>query len=44
MPQEIEARYSASWPLVFVFAFGGNDRRAIDGKPETAIDEFENNV
>lgn len=44
MPSEIEARYSASWPFVFVFAFGTNDERTIDGKIETPIEKFESNV
>lgn len=44
MPAEIEARYSTSWPLVFVITFGANDERSIDGKVETPIEQFEANV
>jgi lysophospholipase L1-like esterase len=44
MPTEIEARYSASWPFVFVITFGANDERSIGGKIETPIDQFEANV
>ncbi|HTH72035.1 MAG TPA: GDSL-type esterase/lipase family protein [Candidatus Pristimantibacillus sp.] len=41
---EIEARKSASWPLVFVFAFGTNDQRVTDGQIEVAYEQFEANV
>lgn len=44
MPAEIEARYSASWPFVFVITFGANDERSIDGKIETPMEQFEANV
>ena len=44
MPDEIEARYSASWPFVFVITFGTNDERSIDGIIETPIEQFEENV
>lgn len=44
MPAEIEARYSASWPFVFVITFGANDERSIDGKIETPIEQFKINV
>lgn len=44
MPVEIEARYSASWPFVFVITFGANDERSIDGKIETSLEQFEANV
>lgn len=44
MPAEIEARYSANWPFVFVITFGANDERSIDGKIETPMDQFEANV
>lgn len=44
MKAEIEARYSASWPFVFVITFGANDERSIDGKIETPIEQFETNV
>ena len=43
-PAEIEARYSASWPFVFVITFGANDERSIDGKIETTLEQFEANV
>ncbi len=44
MPAEIEARYSASWPFVFVITFGANDERSIDGKIETPKEQFEANI
>lgn len=44
MPAEIETRYSASWPFVFVITFGANDERSIDGKIETPIEQFKTNV
>lgn len=44
MPAEIESRYSASWPFVFVITFGANDERSIDGKIETPVEQFEANV
>lgn len=44
MPGEIEARYSASWPFVFIITFGANDERSIDGKIETPVEQFEANV
>lgn len=44
MPTETEARYSASWPFIFVITFGTNDERSIDGKIETPIEQFEANV
>jgi lysophospholipase L1-like esterase len=44
MPAEIEARYSASWPFIFVITFGTNDERRIDGNVETPIEKFKTNV
>lgn len=44
MKTEIEARYSASWPFVFIITFGANDERSIDAEIETPIEQFENNV
>lgn len=44
MHQEIESRQSASWPFVFIFSFGANDERTVDGKPETSLEQFEANV
>lgn len=44
MPAEIEARYSASWPLMFIIAFGINDERSINGTVETPIEQFESNI
>lgn len=44
MSTEVEARYSANWPFIFVITFGANDERSIDGKTETSIDLFETNV
>lgn len=35
MPSEIQSRQSANWPFTFIFSFGTNDERSIDGKPET---------
>lgn len=44
MPTEIEARYSANWPFVFIITFGANDERSVDGKIETPIEQFKTNV
>lgn len=44
MPAEIEARYSASWPFMFIITFGANDERTNDGKVETPIEQFEANI
>lgn len=44
MPNEIKSRQSASWQLAFIFSFGTNDARTIDGNPETSIDQFEANI
>lgn len=41
---EIVARYSGSWPFIFVFTFGTNDERSIDGKVETTIEQYEANI
>lgn len=41
---EIDARRSTSWPFIFVFTFGANDERSVDGKPETPIEQFRSNV
>lgn len=41
---EIEARQSESWSFVFVFAFGTNDERSIDGMVETSLEQFTANV
>lgn len=44
MLAEIDARYSASWPFAFVFTFGANDERTINGNVETSIQQFESNT
>lgn len=44
MPSEIKSRQSASWQFAFIFSFGTNDQRTVDGKPETPIEQFEANV
>ena len=44
MPAEIEARYSASWPFVFLITFGANDERIMNDKIETPMEKFETNV
>lgn len=44
MPAEIEARYSPSWPFVFVITFAANDERTKDGVIETPMEQFEANV
>lgn len=44
MPAEIEARYSASWPFVFIVTFGANDERSINGNIETSLKQFEANA
>ncbi len=41
---EITARFSPSWPFAFVFSFGANDERTIQGKPETSLEEFKQNA
>jgi lysophospholipase L1-like esterase len=44
MECEIKSRYSASWPFVFIFSFGTNDERTLDGTVETSIEQFEENI
>lgn len=44
MASEIESRYSASWPFAFIFSFGTNDERSMNGEVETSIEQFETNV
>ena len=44
MPSEIQSRQSANWQFAFIFSFGTNDQRTVDGKPETPIEQFEANV
>jgi lysophospholipase L1-like esterase len=44
MEKEIESRHSASWPFAFVFAFGSNDERSINGEVETPLEAFKQNV
>ena len=44
MESEIKARYSASWPFVFVFSYGANDERLVDGKVETPLELFKSNT
>ncbi len=44
MKAEIEARYSASWPFVFIITYGANDERSTDGKVETPLEQFESNT
>ncbi len=43
---EINARYSASWPFVFVIAIGTNDSRLVDNleTPQVSEDEFRDNL
>jgi lysophospholipase L1-like esterase len=41
---EITARYSASWPFVFVLAVGINDSRTTNGAAETEEPEFRHNI
>lgn len=44
MPSEIKNRFSTSRPFVFVFSFGTNDQRMTDGRAETPIEQFAENV
>lgn len=43
MENEAQARYSKSWPFIFIISYGANDERSIDGKVETSLEEFESN-
>lgn len=44
MPSEIEARYSASWPFVFIISVGTNDERTINGQIETTPENYRSNL
>jgi len=44
MTNEIEVRYSASWPFVLIFSFGTNEERTTNGVVETSIEQFEENI
>ena len=41
---ETTARYSANWPLVFVFSFNANDERSRNDVPETSLEQFKQNT
>jgi lysophospholipase L1-like esterase len=41
---ETAARYSANWPLVFVFNFNANDERTRNDVPETTLEQFKQNT
>lgn len=41
---EIEARQSTSWQFVFVFAYGTNDSRTLDGESQTTIEQLRANT
>jgi lysophospholipase L1-like esterase len=44
MESEIKARYSKSWPFVFIFSYGTNDERLVDGKVQLTIDQVLENT
>ena len=44
LQSETNARYSASWPDVFIFAFGTNDARTTNDVVETELDTFCDNT
>ena len=44
MELEIQNRYFAMWPFVFIIAVGTNDGRSVNGKPEVSLDEYKRNI
>ena len=44
LESETESRKSASWEFCFIFAFGTNDERTINGSVETPLDKFIQNI
>ena len=44
LENEINARHSNSWPFVFIFSYGTNDERTLDGEIQTSVQQFIENT